>query len=42
MRTNARDLHEPRRDDSTPAELRRMGANIIAVDVADQHEDLLT
>jgi hypothetical protein len=38
MRTNARDLLEPRRDDPTPAELRSMGANIFAVDVADQHE----
>jgi hypothetical protein len=38
MRTNATDLLEPRRDDTTPAELRRTGANISAVDVADQHE----
>ena len=38
MRTNATDFLERRRDDTTPAELRRMGANIIAVDVADQHE----
>jgi hypothetical protein len=38
MRTNATDLLEPRRGDTAPAELRRMGANIIAVDIADQHE----
>lgn len=38
MRTNARDFLEPRRDETRPAELRRMGANIIAVDVANQQE----
>lgn len=38
MRTSEKNLHDLRRDDPTPAELRRMGANIIAVDVADQNE----
>jgi hypothetical protein len=38
MRKNARDLLEPRRDDPASAELRRMGANLFAIDVADQHE----
>jgi hypothetical protein len=38
MRTNSRDLLEPGRDNTRLAEPRRTGANIIAVDFADQHE----
>ena len=38
MNTNAGDLFELRHDDPTSAELRKMEANINAVDVADQRE----
>jgi hypothetical protein len=39
MSTNTRDLLEPRRDDPTSAERRRLAANIIAVCVLDQRKD---
>jgi hypothetical protein len=38
MRKNARDLFELRRDDPAPAKLWWMGANIFAVDAANQRE----